>query len=364
MITEWDDLLIHQVITTMDHVESSDPRWHNRHWFHLGDVQGEVLLGVGMGVYPNRNVMDGFAVAIVEGAQYNVLVSRELGRDRYTAVGPLRIDVERGLRTLRVALEPNDHEVCFDLTFQAGMPPFEEATHFQRHKGRVARNNARYNQAGRFSGRLSVAGQSWEITPERFWGVRDRSWGLRPGQGEPLGGFTHKQRHDLLRRIGFGFYHYNPTQFPDYSLFYMVNEDPAGVVNAVDGGLRFPYGSERENEVVRVTAVESNMEFIADDANPALLSRPGRRLRRQGSLARLVPRQAGRGGKRVRPDGRAAPRGLRLRQRLLRRVALRRWRGGLRPVRVRARGLGTAGLSPAVAADLREEAPTCCRICE
>jgi len=264
MITEWDDLLIHQVITTMDHVESSDSRWHDRHWFHLGDVQGEVLLGVGMGVYPNLNVMDGFAVAIVDGAQYNVLVSRELGRDRHTAVGPLRIDVERGLRTLRIALEPNDHEICFDLTFEAGMPPFEEATHFQRHKGRVVRNNARYNQAGRFSGTLRVGEQAWEVTPERFWGVRDRSWGLRPGQGESVGGLTHKQRHELLGRLGFGFYHYNPTQFPDYSLFYMVNEDPDGKVNAVDGGLCFPYGSERENEVVRITAVESDMEFIDD----------------------------------------------------------------------------------------------------
>ena len=64
------------------------------------------------------------------------------------------------------------------------MPPFEEATHFQRHKGRVVRNNARYNQAGRFSGTLRVGEQAWEVTPERFWGVRDRSWGLRPGQGE------------------------------------------------------------------------------------------------------------------------------------------------------------------------------------
>ena len=44
MITEWDDLLIHQIISSMDHVETSDQRWHDRHWFHLGDTQGEVLV--------------------------------------------------------------------------------------------------------------------------------------------------------------------------------------------------------------------------------------------------------------------------------------------------------------------------------
>lgn len=262
MITEWDDLLIHQIISTMDHVESSDPRWHDRHWFHLGDTKGEVLLGIGMGVYPNRNVMDGLAVATIDGAQYNVLVSRELGRDRYTAIGPLRIDVVQGLRTLHLALAPNDHDLSFDLSFESTMPPFEEKPHFQRRKGRTLRNNARYNQSGRFSGTLTVAGQTWEVTPERFWGVRDRSWGLRPGQGEQPGNLTHQQRHDLIRRSGFGLYHYNPTQFPDYSLFYMINERPDGRIAAVDGGLRFPWGSKREGQVVRVTRVEHEMEFI------------------------------------------------------------------------------------------------------
>jgi hypothetical protein len=266
MLTEWDDLLIHQMVSTLDHVESSDPRWHDRHWFHLGDLQGEVLLGVGMGVYPNRDVMDGFSVATVEGAQHNVLVSRELGRDRYTEVGPLRIDVERGLRRIRLRLEPNAFDVSYDLVWESTMPPFEERTHFQRHKGRIVRNNARYNQSGRFSGTLTVAGRTWEVTPERFWGVRDRSWGLRPGQGEPVPDMTWRQLMGVLRATGFGLYHYNPVQFPDYSLFYMHNESPEGRVNTIDGGLRFPYGSAREDEVLRVTGIEHDMEFEPDTA--------------------------------------------------------------------------------------------------
>jgi len=270
MITEWDDLLVHQIISTMDHVESSDSRWHDRHWIFVGDIQGEVLLGIGMGVYPNLNVMDGFAVATLSGEQHNVLVSRELGGDRYTEVGPLRIDVVRGLRTLRVALAPTEHLISFDLSFESAMPPFEEATHFDRQKGRVVRNNARYNQSGRVSGTLTVGDRTWEVTPERFWGVRDRSWGLRPGQGEQPGPFTHRQRHELIRRSGFGLYHYNPTQFPDYSLFYMIHEMPTGEIVAVDGGIRFPWDSERGEEVLRVTAVEHEMEFVPD--TPQFLS--------------------------------------------------------------------------------------------
>ncbi len=261
MLTEWDDFLVHQIISTMDHVESSDPRWHDRYWFHLGDLQGELLLGVGMGVYPNLNVMDGFSLAGVEGAQHNILVSRELGRDRDTKVGPLRIHVERGLRRIRLLLEPNDFDISYDLVWDSTMPPFEEQTHFQRSKGRVTRNNARYTQSGRFSGTLTVAGRTWQIDPERFWGVRDRSWGLRPGQGEPIPPMTAEQRQQFLGALGFGLYHYNPVQFPDYSLFYMHNESPEGHVNVIDGGLRFPYGSDREDEVLRVTGIEHEMEF-------------------------------------------------------------------------------------------------------
>ena len=108
MLTGMDDFLMHQIVSTMDHFESSDPRWHDRYWFHMGDLQGEVVLGVGMGVYPNLNVMDGFSLAGVAGAQHNVLVSRELGSDRDTRVGPLGVKVERGLRRIRLQLEPND----------------------------------------------------------------------------------------------------------------------------------------------------------------------------------------------------------------------------------------------------------------
>ena len=80
MITKWDDFPIHQMITTMDHVASSDRRWYDRYWFAMGDTRGEVLVEFGLGVYPNLDVMDGFACATVRTNQYNVRVSRELAR--------------------------------------------------------------------------------------------------------------------------------------------------------------------------------------------------------------------------------------------------------------------------------------------
>jgi len=264
VITEWDDLLIHQIAYPFDHVDSTDSRWHDRHWFLLGDIQGEVILGFGMGCYPNRDVIDGFACATVPGAQYNVLVSRELGADRRTEVGPLRTEVVQGLRRIHVSLAPNDHDVSFDLVYDSTTPPFEEQTHYGRRRGRLITNNARYNQAGRWSGTLTVAGHTWQVTPERFWGERDRSWGLRPGQGEPpQTTLTPEQRLEMLRESGFGLYHYMPTQFPEYSLWYLISESPDSKITALDGGIRFPWGSPSQDEVVRVCQVEHDMEFVA-----------------------------------------------------------------------------------------------------
>lgn len=46
----------------------------------------------------------------------------------------------------------------------------------------------RYAQTGRWSGWLEVDGTRHQVTPDRWWGSRDRSWGIRPvGEPEPPG---------------------------------------------------------------------------------------------------------------------------------------------------------------------------------
>ena len=49
---------------------------------------------------------------------------------------------------------------------------------------------ARYAQLGAYSGTLTVGGQTYDVQPDRFKGVRDHSWGVRPRMGirEPATG--------------------------------------------------------------------------------------------------------------------------------------------------------------------------------
>jgi hypothetical protein len=38
----------------------------------------------------------------------------------------------------------------------------------------------RFAQTGCWSGTLEVGGEQIAVTPDRWWGTRDRSWGVRP----------------------------------------------------------------------------------------------------------------------------------------------------------------------------------------
>ena len=69
MLSPQDDLLGHQTPTTFNHVASSDDRWTERYWYSAApiDVPG-VVLDLGLGWSPNRNVMDAFAGVTVDGS--------------------------------------------------------------------------------------------------------------------------------------------------------------------------------------------------------------------------------------------------------------------------------------------------------
>ena len=98
MLTPLDDTPWHQLPTTFDHVGTSDPRFFDRLWFAASDRHGGGALQFTLGVYQNMNVVDGGFVAVVDGRQHNLRVSRQL-RPRYeVAAGPLRIDVVEPLR--------------------------------------------------------------------------------------------------------------------------------------------------------------------------------------------------------------------------------------------------------------------------
>lgn len=185
-LTDLDDLPIHQIPYTMDHVEGRDPRWVDELWFHIGSRDG-ASVAVHMGVYPGTNTMDGAASIMSGGAQTDLRFARVLEGDRdRRVVGPLRAEIVEPFRAWRLVLEPSgDRPASFDITFRATNEPMEvSAPVFHRRDGRhVVWDLWQYAQAGSATGTLTIEDKTFDLSPA--WGAaRERSWGVRPIFGQ------------------------------------------------------------------------------------------------------------------------------------------------------------------------------------
>jgi len=222
MLTPLDDYPIHQVAEVMRHVGTSDRNFYDRYYFNCHPCGPDLFLATGLGQYPNLGVVDAFAVVVMGGRHHVVRASRELGADRMdTSVGPFRVEVLEGLRRLRLVLAPNEWDLDFDLTWEGAVPATREPRHHVRQQERVVFDSVRLAQTGRWTGRLRVAGQTHEVTPDRWWGFRDRSWGVRPvGEPEPPG--IRATEPPTF------FWIYAPMQFADRSILTIVQEDRRG----------------------------------------------------------------------------------------------------------------------------------------
>lgn len=181
MLTAQDDLIGHQTPAPFARSGSGDVRFTERYWYTAHPIDGsELLLDIGLGYYPNRHVMDCFAGVTIGRKQHNFRASRRLGaRPLDTSVGGLKIEVIEGMNLHRLTLSDNPSGISFSLEFRASFPPTQEKQNYRERAGIVEEDLARVAQFGRWRGWIAVDGKRFEVTPETWWGQRDRSWGLR-----------------------------------------------------------------------------------------------------------------------------------------------------------------------------------------
>lgn len=241
MLTPWDEMMCHQLPTTMDHVFTSDPSWTERIYISLYNVADkDMIVGCGVGQYPNRNVQDGFATVWWRGRQYNFRASRRLRPNPHEIkIGPLSIEVLEGLKRFRMVLDDNPSGIGFDITWSASMNPHEEEHDFRRSNGRVVQDISRFDQVGRASGTLRLPGLSATLTEQAWWGHRDRSWGTRRS--------LNTQESDQ-RRTQFApfLFSWSVAQFRDYALHWRFVERAEGKYSYFTGELVRPFGRKVE----------------------------------------------------------------------------------------------------------------------
>jgi hypothetical protein len=225
-ISPMDEYLAHQTPDTFDRVFTSDRNFYDRYYFNMHDSAGDFFMVVGIGQYPNLGVTDAFAT-ISHGTQQDVVrASRALGANRLdTRVGPLRIEVIEGLRSLRLVCDENPWGLHFDLRFDGSVPALEEPKTLHRSRARVTFDVSRYAQVGNYTGSVTVGGKTYKVTPDRWKGARDHSWGIRPvGEREALGIAVE----DLKKNTPGFYHHWIPLQLDRGMYKVMYDADSAG----------------------------------------------------------------------------------------------------------------------------------------
>jgi hypothetical protein len=256
MLTPQDDLIGHQLPTTFDQIDNSDPAWMERLWYTGHPVPGgEVIFDIGLGYHPNRNVMDAFAGVAVPGRQWNFRTSRRLRPDPLTTtVGPLSIRVIEGLKRHALTLGRNESGLRFELEFDATLNAHEEAGHLRRRDGRISEHMYRAQQMGRYTGWLEFDGRRVEV--DSWLGQRDHSWGVRAEMR------TDETSPPLTHYPPF-FFCWTTAQFKDRGLVVFFKERAPGDLIYLSGEQVKPLG-ERASGRDLLVAVQHDVQWHDD----------------------------------------------------------------------------------------------------
>lgn len=221
MLTRADDFPIHQ--TPEPIAFAGDNRnFYDRYFFNGYARDADVFFALAHGTYPNVGIADAALAVIRNGVQTNVRASRTLDYERMDLrVGPLSVEVLEPLVRLRIQCDDAGAGVRADLTFSARARPLKEPRFTHRVGALTIMDYTRMTQNGHWEGTLEIDGERLDVTPDRYLGTRDRSWGLRPvGSPDP-----QPNPHSPGPQF---YWVWSPMNFDDGILLYHDNADASG----------------------------------------------------------------------------------------------------------------------------------------
>ena len=278
MLSRFDDYPIHQTPEPIAHPASSDRNVYDRYWFNGYAEDGEFYFGVGMGLYPQRGILDcGFSI-VRGGEQHSFFGSRRAPDEpSETVVGPFRLEVVEPMLKTRVVLEKNESGVECELLFTARTACVEERRQ-TRHAGmRVNMDATRFAQFGRWQGEVRYARQTVRVDASRVYGTKDRSWGIRP-VGEPETGGAPAHTPPQF------FFLWAPLHWRDRCTHFGVFENERGIKWHWDGALVPAYASPDQIPGALDRGIES-----MDAVEHRLVYESGTRRARAAEISLLRP---------------------------------------------------------------------------
>jgi hypothetical protein len=265
-LTAPDEGFTHQISLPHAVVGSSDPNWRERYWVSVQDIRrNDFILSYGFGKYPNRDVMEGFAICALGSTQWNLRVSRQLSLDPDRIVsGPLSAEIVKPFETLRFRLDDNPSGLSFDLTWSGAMPSMLESRHFEVNRYRVTHDLSRYVQLGRLAGRVVTPAGTIDFEPATGWGERDHSWGIRPMAsiaGDPP-----------VASAEWNFLAFCPIQFESFCIHLYLFEAQYGRPTHLSASIVRPAGAPQDEVIC---GVDHDLEW---DSSAAVRTLKGGRL--------------------------------------------------------------------------------------
>lgn len=235
---------------------SDDPGWFDRFYLNVHSPGDSLTISHGTGTYPQVGVIDGFSILAGAGPQRNCRVSAEKRWDeRRVEAGPLAAEIVEPLRRWRLHLGENETGFSYDLEFEGDLAPIDAGRMTQRSRktGELV-DFSHFVQLGRIHGKLVVDGKSRDLDASAWYGLRDRSWGVRPRVGyaslkdQPP---PEHGRHDwLLGRVG------------DRAVFYLLaGGGPTRPPYLLGAGVAGPDGEIKVTKVDRKTEWDASGRF-------------------------------------------------------------------------------------------------------
>jgi hypothetical protein len=210
-----DDLPLHQAPVPLTETMAGHPNAYDRFW--LSGYSESWFFALGLGLYPNRGVIDAAFCLSRGGVQHSVFTSDRL-RGRPTEVGPIRVEIITPMVENRVVVTSPEHGIEADLTYRARFPAIEERRQTLRDGSRVLLDVTRATQLGTWTGTITTADGTLDVDGAR--GTKDRSWGVRP-VGEPLPGAPSESLPQVC-------FLWAPLHFIDSGAQFMSFDDAGG----------------------------------------------------------------------------------------------------------------------------------------
>ncbi|MGI9292834.1 MAG: hypothetical protein ACR2PS_02540 [Pseudomonadales bacterium] len=181
MLSKFDDYPIHQTAQPLFHTASSDRFTYDRYWYngHAGD--GAFYFGIALCRYPNLGILDcGFSL-VIDGCQYAFHGSRRAPAEpTETVVGPLELQILEPMGRHRLVIGPNETGIECDLVFTPRTAVIEEGHQTLSNQRHVVMDATRLDQFGFWQGSIRYDGKQLTVDGRNTYGLKDRSWGIRP----------------------------------------------------------------------------------------------------------------------------------------------------------------------------------------